>query len=281
MNVVKMIYMEYVEKKHIMDNIPLYWLGQDPLEIFFGRCRSLNGFNDNPTVQQFMGAFRKLLAFDAILCSSFSNFTQDLTPARPSANILHVSSAPESNKADNKTVSTAELETLYQKLSEMEQTEKSSIPDSALDYSIAYTSYIIEQRINSEDRMYCMLCKHVFIENEKITESCSSYNDGIVVCRSTFEICKEANRFIKLELIRSYENFQVIREGIWNHLNAESLFSATDFSHSLYHRDYVIRSIIDIFIHIRATCIAREATLNIHDESVRSKLTKLIHAYGQ
>lgn len=280
MNVVKMIYMEYVERKHIMESIPLYWLGQDPLEIFFGRCRSLNGFNDNPTVQQFMGAFRKLLAFDAILCSSFSNFTQDLTPARPSANILHVSSAPELNKTDAKIVSAAELETMYQKLTEIEQAEDSKIPESALHYSIAYTSYIIEQRIDSEDRMYCMPCKNVFNENEKITESGGSFNN-IVVCRSTFEICKEANRFIKLELIRSYENFEVIREGIYNHLNVESLFSATDFNHSLFHRNFLIRSIIDIFIHIRATCIAREATLNIHDESVRSKLTKLIHAYGQ
>lgn len=78
------IYKEYIVNKQLMTSIHVHWLGQDPLEIFFGKCRSLNGYNDNPTAQQFMAAFRKLLAFDAILCSRYSNCTEHTVPSQPS-----------------------------------------------------------------------------------------------------------------------------------------------------------------------------------------------------
>ena len=37
-------------------------MSQDPLELFFGCIRASLGFNNNPTVQQFMGAYKKLCA---------------------------------------------------------------------------------------------------------------------------------------------------------------------------------------------------------------------------
>lgn len=54
-------YNEYVEDKKQLQSVPTYSLQQDMLEMFFGRIRSKNGFNNNPNVMQFKGAFRKLL----------------------------------------------------------------------------------------------------------------------------------------------------------------------------------------------------------------------------
>lgn len=198
MNVVKLIYEEYVENRQIMRSIPLYWLGQDPLEIFFGRCRALNGFNDNPNAQQFSAAFRKLLAFDTILSSKASNCTEDHTPARPFANILYVSSAKLKDESTGE-VSFAQLENLYQKLSEIEYMEQNSLFDSAMDYGIAVIAAHIEHRIMQTSKIYCEPCKDVFKQNEKM-QSCSGFAIAIecVPCRSTFQICKEANRFLKL-----------------------------------------------------------------------------------
>lgn len=196
------------------------------MEILFGRCRAMNGFNDNPTVQQFMGAFRKLMAFDAILCSSSSNCTDDHTPSQPFANILYVTSIPNTANATDIDISSSQLATLYQKLSEIEAIEKSSLLDCALDYSIAFVGANIEQRIASKDRMYCDGCKNVFEENTKLRSLHLGFANS-VPCRSTFDICKEADRFLKLQLIRSSQNFNVIEEGIYQQLDLEDLFVAT------------------------------------------------------
>ena len=42
--------------------LPVFRMSQDPLELFFGCIRASLGFNNNPTVQQFMGAYKKLCA---------------------------------------------------------------------------------------------------------------------------------------------------------------------------------------------------------------------------
>lgn len=55
------IYNECVEEKKICSMIPTYYLLQDVVEQFFGRIRAQNGFNSNPNVLQFKGAYRKLL----------------------------------------------------------------------------------------------------------------------------------------------------------------------------------------------------------------------------
>lgn len=43
--------------------IPLYKLGQDHIELFFGKIRSHCGNNDNPTVRNFIAAYKKLLVY--------------------------------------------------------------------------------------------------------------------------------------------------------------------------------------------------------------------------
>lgn len=62
---------QYVEKEKSFESIPTYNLNQDPIEMMFGRIRSCGGYNNNPNVLQFKGAFRK------IQC----NMRLDLSPA--------------------------------------------------------------------------------------------------------------------------------------------------------------------------------------------------------
>lgn len=67
------LYTEYVEEKKLLKSIPTYSLSQDPLEIFFGKTRSLNGYNDNPSCQQFQSAYRKLLVHSTVCTSKSAN----------------------------------------------------------------------------------------------------------------------------------------------------------------------------------------------------------------
>lgn len=50
-----------------------YFLLQDVLEMFFGKIRACGGFNNNPNVYQFKGAYRKLLANIKISNSEYAN----------------------------------------------------------------------------------------------------------------------------------------------------------------------------------------------------------------
>ena len=56
--------------------ILMYKLSQDPLELFFGCIRASLGYNNNPTVNQFKGAFKRILA-GAMLKSTTGNCIWD------------------------------------------------------------------------------------------------------------------------------------------------------------------------------------------------------------
>lgn len=53
--------------------IPLYKLGQDHIELFFGKIRSHCGNNDNPTAKNFIAAYKKLLVYCEIKDNGLGN----------------------------------------------------------------------------------------------------------------------------------------------------------------------------------------------------------------
>lgn len=80
----KAVVAEYVDTG-IIESLPTFKMSQDPLESLFGRIRSLNGNNDNPNIEQFSSALRKLLVHNEIQSSDLSN-------CRDQLNILTISS---------------------------------------------------------------------------------------------------------------------------------------------------------------------------------------------
>lgn len=46
MNSLKMMYVELIEQFKLLEFIPTYYINQDAVEMFFGKIRSLGGFND-------------------------------------------------------------------------------------------------------------------------------------------------------------------------------------------------------------------------------------------
>lgn len=67
------MYEKYVDQLHWMRFLATYRLSQDHVEIFFGKIRSQNGFNDNPTCKQFISSYRKLLHNIDVLVSKSAN----------------------------------------------------------------------------------------------------------------------------------------------------------------------------------------------------------------
>lgn len=56
------IYTDLADERKLICHLPVQNLSQDHLERAFGKLRSLNGSNNNPTCQQFNSGMRKLLA---------------------------------------------------------------------------------------------------------------------------------------------------------------------------------------------------------------------------
>lgn len=286
MNSLIMIYNEFVVKNTILTSISTYDLNQDPLEIFFGKSRSLNGHNDNPSIQQFQSALRKLIVNDTICTSKRANCYDFNVASKPFSNILFVSSRrAKINTADIESdddVTPEELETLHRKLSEIENRERNILIDPNLqDIATVYIANAIESRFTEPHRIKCELCKNVFAENKKINKAFNTSKFKSNPCESTFYICKEADRFLKFQLLTNDINFNTVYYAIFQQIDIEGLFTETDFSHDNIHKLYLIRGIVDAFIQIKGTYIAKTATFDIHQNQLRFKLKKLIHYYGQ
>lgn len=163
----KAMYKEYVEERKLLACIPTYYLNQDPLEIFFGKCRSLNGYNDNPSCQQFQSAYRKLLVKDSVCTSIHANCYNFDMASKPFSNISFVSSRRvkiNSNSTDEDEPLPEELDVIHAKLADIEALEKCSLVDTGLyELTITHIANEIQTRISRPDRMYCEFCKNVFV----------------------------------------------------------------------------------------------------------------------
>lgn len=147
------------------------------------------------------------------------------------------------------------------------------------DYAIAQTASVIEYRIKS--KLKCILCKHIFDQNIHKVDIFHETESNARPCYSSFLICKQTARFLTEEMLKSDVEIKVIHNEIFVLLNFPSLYNLTDFSEHLDHKEYLVRYIIDEFIRIKATDIAKKATFKEHEKSLRVKLHKLMHFLGQ
>lgn len=165
------MYNEYVNINRFMNTFPT-------LTLFFGKIRSLNGQNDNPTVQQFAAAYRKLLANNDILASAHGNCT-DVSYAKINrfSNILQVpltrkSQIPPHDDEQEQEEFNREYEFVVEKMKRLEfKPHGGSNIDDLQQSSIAHVANLIENIIRSSKDIYCSHCAKIFDENEKI-ESC-------------------------------------------------------------------------------------------------------------
>lgn len=89
------MFTELIEEKSLLTFLPTYYILQDVIEMFFGKIRACGGFNNNPNVHQFKGAYRKLQANIKVQPSKLGNcryFDNDLPNNLNFSDIYFVSS---------------------------------------------------------------------------------------------------------------------------------------------------------------------------------------------
>lgn len=170
--------------------------------------------------------------------------------------------------------------------------------DDIQDHAIAYMASVLEARIMNANRynkiVKCEECISSFIENELIEDSFirfKSRNGNVLQpCKSTFEICKFVNSYLK-----TYEGktipYETVALQILRKISFDSLFTGSDFenhsknsatSHKLTsHRYEFVKKIVDLYMRMKSIGIAKKLTLETHDNPKRHVYKKLIQERGQ
>lgn len=281
------IYVEYVEEKNILAMVPTYPLLQDVIEIFFGRIRSSSGCNNNPNIHQFKGAFRKLLCNIKITAPEHGNcriFSQILPETYLYSDIFTVTSA-------RARVSFKTIEQNYEKQKENiladiikhnDLRENDSLLDATSNYAIAYIASRIEDTIISK-QFECRNCLEVLHENSKIIDF-GVNNSFRLPCRSTFNICKQADQFLKLCDIRKSKqkyDIKVIYCLIFRSIDFNALYVDSRFDCDINHKYQFVKFIVKEYMDYKFAYLAREVTLDQYNTIFRQQFNKLVLSAGQ
>lgn len=272
----KEMYEKFVESGKLTA-IPTQYLNQDPLENFFGRSRSCLGSNTNPTVEQFCAAYRKTLVNLELTCSSLSNCADQLNilkitslrSAQPKTSVAPVIVRVEENKNKRKRTNDHDVQSITDLLNPTYKNpnqEEDPFSFDGSEITINALSKRIEHKITTEIRSHCLNCleitKNIFNEPDQ-----------------TVKICSIANKHLRKHAFKIDFCYELLIKSIQEEIENYNLYIQTDFSHDLQHKSDLIRFIIEEFIRIRASCIAKKITLNEKKKLLRRKTPK--HYAGQ
>lgn len=286
--VLMLMYREYVEERCLLLSISTYTLQQDVIEMFFGKIRSRCGFNNNPNVNQFKGAYRQLSANIKIQVSPIANcryFDTELPSTHNYSNITTVSSKRARfipDEAFEDIVDEQKDDIIQDAFSMHEMENADPYVDLMSQFSIFHAASKIEEKIEKNATFFCNDCREVFIENEKCIQHA---NISISApCTSTYEICKTADKFMKLYNVSETKNkydFKVIYCLIFRCLDFSKLFVDSPFKCDIHHKYQFIKCIVGDYVAMSAMYRSRQITLEQHNKILRQHLNRLVLFSGQ
>lgn len=287
MKAVEQMYREYVEESpnSLMVSLPTFPFSQDFLELFFGKIRSMGGYNDNPNTVDFSAAYRKLLCHSKVMTSEMGNVS-DMCAKAMETDILTVSSRSEPF------LTTETEETVHKNLDKYRSFFEANVHEyiksdqhsnELYEDNIAYAAYKIEMKLQKLEYV-CEECVNIFNDNDKIVASPISKME---ICQSTFDICKicddvlEAN---KPQNIGPSINYKLVYLAIIEKIDVnkasfypKSVFASNDHEN---HKEYFIRLIIDEYVNAKCVELAKEKSQELKASLLRHKLRKTIQFLG-
>lgn len=151
---------------------------------------------------------------------------------------------------------------------------------------------VVEKRIcyakTPRTLIKCAQCINIFIENELLDDEFIRFkarkNNITQPCRSTFEICKFVELFLKTFEGKTSFNFDVVLNKIMQSLPLPSLFATSNFFDHGGEKDHkfsCIKCVVETFMNMKSVHVAKCYTLKSHGTPIRHSSRKLIHELGQ
>lgn len=270
------IYEEYMITNRL-ECIPTFALSQDVLETLFSRIRGLNGNNDNPSIDQLISALRKLLVHNEIVASENANCKDQLK-------ILKIPSTQ--RESSTTLVEFPSLNDIVQNDSVFEDIADSIEfeLDIYCEASVSFISAQIEKTIKS-GVFDCDTCITVLEDNDKIS-------DDILIPQllqrptaSTFYICRISEKYFQIFKKSLLFDYKVLLGKILENIDRKNVFPKSNFEcdeiFKTEHKEIFIKCIVEEYLRIRATNIAKDITIDLQKDMYRKKATKLYQFRGQ
>lgn len=157
-----------------------------------------------------------------------------------------------------------------------------NILDSSLEATVQYNAGLIEQKIQNIGVFNCKECEKVLSINEKVTNDCIKSAKMNTPCTSTVFICRVAQKYMKeFEDSILYFNYHLVNARIIEDIETEDMFQKSFMDCPLSHKSHFIQFIVNEYIRMTATYMAKTITLKQQSKFHRKKLRKIIHFQGQ
>lgn len=301
------IYQEYVEEKNWMIFFATHRISQDHLEILFGLIRKTCGCNDNPTMQQFEAALKKLSFQSDIRISSrasvanieFNDMSTSTTTDSDNivSNILTISSRRPKLGEDvylfddfqpieeNNEIETVASES-HERLAIEDIEGANYLTDVLNDAGIAYIASKLEEKLLSCNQINCSYCKIMLENNPKLDASKCLLR--CKPCVGTFKLCKSTATALKIYNDKHKNEKNKIISYVLSNNELESIYTH-DFhadqeardEHEEEHIHFLIKYFIEGFIHEQKYKSAKSQTLDLQKSFSRQTNRKNTHFSGQ
>lgn len=244
---------------------------------------SFSGCNDNPTPQQFMGAYRKLLLHNEVVSGRGANCLNDITK------VLYVPSKSKdssicTNKAELECLSNYDFENQVDYADDhlMENNE-----DALKQNSLAYVASILEEMVvrktNNKGQKCCAACIQVFLENEIIDDSFIEYKSEtcniLSPCKSTIKLMNTVDN-----LLNAYKSQKVSLNSTVTHImlkiDKDRFYEYSSFDQH-DHKHELIELIIKTYMDLKSTEACKHITEMWQKKRIRHSKLKEIHRAGQ
>ncbi|CAG4987354.1 unnamed protein product [Colias eurytheme] len=283
---IRHIYDLHVSPKSDFEYLTTYKISQDHLELFFGAIRAKGGFNNNPSVRQFISAYKRLLVH-----AQFKSDGKGNCLSLSEINILTSSSS-------NRYISNINISTDRQKMNdnihitqqvEFEDHDYFYDPSRLTEFAetiIEYIAGFVVRKIKKV--LYCQICLDSL-------EKCSGNNTLTIIknkggllfaSQDVIKVCKTVERIIKQYLSIGLKQIglpqymlTIISKTL---LNCDRLFGDL-VQHSINqwnrHRILLIKAIAEQYLKLRIHYMTKQ--LIQPEERVRNFLNKTILFKGQ
>lgn len=247
----------------------------------------LSGCNDNPTAQQFTGAYRKLLVQNEVVSGRGANCINDITK------ILTV---PSKKRGSRLTTNSVELNMLadidFENQTDDVQYVDTQLVDSNIknlkEHSVAYIASCVEEnvlrKLSQKGQNACLACIQVFVENVITDDSFIKFKSGtnniLPPCKSTIELIHTVEKEFK-----RYDSYNVSFSSMLTHIlrkiDLDQFYDASLFDEEHDHKNELIRVIVHTYMNIRSTQVCKLITRMSQEKQIRHSLLKTIHFEGQ
>lgn len=149
------------------------------------------------------------------------------------------------------------------------------------DVGIVHIANEIELRIKNCHQVYCDLCIQVLHDNKKVRDDICIGFGKCKPCVSTFQLCKLSDTTMKhlIDTGPGFKNkvyYAILKTILW-----KNIFPEWIEEHDEDHKHFLIKYIVDEYINIKCSFIAKQKTISLQKKYLRNRLKKLIHHYRQ